>query len=200
MGTRHKIKVIYNGELKVNQYGQWDGYPTGQGADVLKFCRSPWNMRNLVDALRDDFISQESDTKFLDNKEIESLNKVLEFASKLDTPVDELLMANLPFTRDLGSRVLYRVAFGTYGTKLLCDNCIRDEDEDRLFVEGIYTIDIRDVEGAYIFEVRMDWHGDCRTYTDIDLLAMSNDEIDRQMKEWEEADRKAEECGIQGGE
>lgn len=37
MGTRHLIAVQLNGKYKVAQYGQWDGYPSGQGAKVLEF-------------------------------------------------------------------------------------------------------------------------------------------------------------------
>lgn len=37
MGTRHLIEVVVDGQIKVAQYGQWDGYPSGQGVDVLKF-------------------------------------------------------------------------------------------------------------------------------------------------------------------
>jgi hypothetical protein len=40
MGTRHLISVKVGGETKVAQYGQWDGYPTGQGVDVLKFLKN----------------------------------------------------------------------------------------------------------------------------------------------------------------
>lgn len=40
MGTRHLVGVIYNNEMKVAQYGQWDGYPEGQGATVLEFLRT----------------------------------------------------------------------------------------------------------------------------------------------------------------
>ena len=40
MGTRHYQKVISkSGESKVQQYGQWDGYPDGQGVDILKYLR-----------------------------------------------------------------------------------------------------------------------------------------------------------------
>jgi len=39
MGTRHLIMVIKDGETKVAQYGQWDGYPSGQGVEVLAFIR-----------------------------------------------------------------------------------------------------------------------------------------------------------------
>jgi hypothetical protein len=37
MGTRHLTGVQVDGVLKVAQYGQWDGYPSGQGATVLAF-------------------------------------------------------------------------------------------------------------------------------------------------------------------
>lgn len=39
MGTRHLICVVKDGEYKVAQYGQWDGYPEGQGLAVLEFVR-----------------------------------------------------------------------------------------------------------------------------------------------------------------
>ncbi len=42
MGTRHLICVVKNGEYKVAQYGQWDGYPSGQGISVLNFLKT-WN-------------------------------------------------------------------------------------------------------------------------------------------------------------
>lgn len=37
MGTRHLICVVKEGEYKVAQYGQWDGYPSGQGVEILDF-------------------------------------------------------------------------------------------------------------------------------------------------------------------
>lgn len=40
MGTRHLIGVWQNNAWKVAQYGQWDGYPTGQGHDILEFLKS----------------------------------------------------------------------------------------------------------------------------------------------------------------
>ena len=38
MGTRHLIAVMADGKYQVAQYGQWDGYPSGQGVSVLTFC------------------------------------------------------------------------------------------------------------------------------------------------------------------
>lgn len=41
MGTRHHQTVIdKEGNLKLSQYGQWDGYPSGQGVDILKYLKS----------------------------------------------------------------------------------------------------------------------------------------------------------------
>jgi len=39
MGTRNLTMVISNGKTKVAQYGQWDGYPSGQGAAILNFFK-----------------------------------------------------------------------------------------------------------------------------------------------------------------
>lgn len=40
MGTRHIVAVKIDGEYKVAQYGQWDGYPSGQGRAILQFLKS----------------------------------------------------------------------------------------------------------------------------------------------------------------
>lgn len=39
MGTRNLVAVVKDGEFKVAQYGQWDGYPEGQGQTALQFLR-----------------------------------------------------------------------------------------------------------------------------------------------------------------
>lgn len=39
MGTRNLTCAVVNGEYKVAQYGQWDGYPDGQGITILDFLR-----------------------------------------------------------------------------------------------------------------------------------------------------------------
>tara|TARA_R110000851_G_scaffold97963_2_gene212175 strand:+ start:60074 stop:60637 length:564 start_codon:yes stop_codon:yes gene_type:complete len=39
MGTRHLTCVALDGDYKVAQYGQWDGYPSGQGVTALGFLR-----------------------------------------------------------------------------------------------------------------------------------------------------------------
>ena len=39
MGTRHLICAISDDEYRIAQYGQWDGYPEGQGAAILEFLK-----------------------------------------------------------------------------------------------------------------------------------------------------------------
>jgi len=39
MGTRGLTRVKVDGEFRVAQYGQWDHYPGGQGLDALHFVR-----------------------------------------------------------------------------------------------------------------------------------------------------------------
>jgi hypothetical protein len=37
MGTKHLVCVVKDNQYKVAQYGQWDGYPSVQGIDILNF-------------------------------------------------------------------------------------------------------------------------------------------------------------------
>lgn len=37
MGTRNLTMIYSNGEYKVAQYGQWDGYPEGLGVKLLNY-------------------------------------------------------------------------------------------------------------------------------------------------------------------
>lgn len=39
MGTRHLIAVKHEGEYRIAQYGQWDGYLSGQGVEILSFLK-----------------------------------------------------------------------------------------------------------------------------------------------------------------
>lgn len=40
MGTRHLVVVKLDGEYKVAQYGQFDGYPSGTGVKVLQLLKT----------------------------------------------------------------------------------------------------------------------------------------------------------------
>lgn len=43
MGTRNLTCVVEGGEFRIAQYGQWDGYPDGQGATILEFIKTEFD-------------------------------------------------------------------------------------------------------------------------------------------------------------
>lgn len=66
MGTRHLTAVMANGEYKIAQYGQWDGYPEGAGVKVLSFLRET-NHDEFKKTLKDiRFITQDEMQEIID--------------------------------------------------------------------------------------------------------------------------------------
>lgn len=63
MGTRHLTCVVSGGEYKVAQYGQWDGYPSGQGIDILTFLREQLNRDVFLTNLSQTFQPTEEQIK-----------------------------------------------------------------------------------------------------------------------------------------
>ena len=51
MGTRNLTCVVYKCEYKIAQYGQWDGYPEGQGITCLKFLREQMDEKKFKEKL-----------------------------------------------------------------------------------------------------------------------------------------------------
>lgn len=51
MGTRNLVIVYHKGEYRIVQYGQWDGYPSGQGLVILKWLKEPGNIEKLRSVL-----------------------------------------------------------------------------------------------------------------------------------------------------
>jgi hypothetical protein len=39
MGTRHLTIIKHEGQIKLANYGQWDGYPSGQGRNIIEYLR-----------------------------------------------------------------------------------------------------------------------------------------------------------------
>ena len=54
MGTRNLTMVIdKQGIIKVAQYGQWDGYPSGNGIEILAFAKDKSNLEKLEKRLEE---------------------------------------------------------------------------------------------------------------------------------------------------
>ena len=122
MGTRHFIGVVLDGDFKVAQYGQWDGYPTGQGATVLKFLR-------LMD--RPKFEANLRASHFMTQAELDEFDRIAD-VNPITWPTTYPHMS-----RDAGAEILSMVQARPLA---LVDR--RDFTRDSLFCEWAYIIDL----------------------------------------------------------
>lgn len=119
MGTRHLQTVITKeGEKKINQYGQWDGYPSGQGIGILEYLRNA-NLEKYTQELR----------KIPEATE-DHLKNVPDYNWKKEYPY---------LSRDCGSNIHKMIEDGL----VLFVNKI-DDDEANQWCEGFYTIDFKE--------------------------------------------------------
>lgn len=137
MGTRHLIAVQLDGDYKIAQYGQWDGYLNGQGKKVLNFLRE-MDRPKFESALRKCSFMTEQDFDELD-KDI--TNKLLQ------NPRYDWTEEYPHLTRDIAAEILKKVQ-ESEGLKLR--NSISFA-ADSLFCEYAYVIDF-DKNTFEIFE------------------------------------------------
>ena len=135
MGTRHLIAVVADGDFRIAQYGQWDGYPEGQGLTVLTFLRDQANviaLRKHLPNLR--FATEEDDKRVTDFCEsIGSSDGWMNMEQ-----ADQYKAAFPALSRDVGADILEMVAAG--GVEFVGDN--RDFALDSLFCEWAYVVDL----------------------------------------------------------
>jgi hypothetical protein len=109
MGTRNLTAVFAEGKYKIAQYGQWDGYPEGQGKTVLGFLAGEGNIERLKSALvRCRYLEPGGrDKDFLDEYE----KNAPEWSNQPDnrTPEQKRWFASY-ISRDLGAKILCNVA------------------------------------------------------------------------------------------
>lgn len=121
MGTRNLTKVIdKTGKVVVAQYGQWDGYPSGQGINALLHA---YNYRQIEKNL--------DKCVFLTDEELDQINGSLD-------PEKSIAEQYPTLSRDTCADILGYVAWAT-GKVGLVDSS--DFEQDELFCEGVYTID-----------------------------------------------------------
>jgi len=125
MGTRHLVQVIANGKTKVAQYGQWDGYPSGQGKTVLEF---------LTECNLEEFKKKLENVCFIPASDVEK-------AWENCGDDDKLFYKRYPaLGRDTGAKVLYLVYTGQ--AKQLFNN--EAFKKDHVFCEWYYIINLDD--------------------------------------------------------
>lgn len=135
MGTRHLTCVVHKGEYRIAQYGQWDGYPKGQGKTVIGF---------LIVADIERFKMQVEKTAWATQEQLEA-QWVKAGAKKGSTLVnfdvikkyDKLYPEN---SRNTGAGVLLLI-MKNKKKKILLQNNI-DFAQDSLFCEWAYVIDL----------------------------------------------------------
>jgi hypothetical protein len=161
MGTRHLICVVKDGEFKVAQYGQWDGYFSGQGQDILNFLRSD-------EFSLDTFKEQLDKCYYIDQATYERLLTEGGVHIKDDGFVayDEMKRFSEThlgkfFSRDTGSDILRLI----HNEDTLTQIPLRDNitfAADSLFCEYAYVIDV-DKE---VFEVYTGFNDDVELVTE----------------------------------
>ena len=134
MGTRNLTKVIKDGEIVVAQYGQWDGYPSGQGLTGFFAITKDDVMANLEANLNLIFYPTDEQMKEY-SKPFESWRDgMMTFES------GKLFGEKYPsLTRDTCTEILYVIANATEPVPLYLD--IEFENDD-VFCEGVYEVNL----------------------------------------------------------
>ena len=135
MGTRHLICAVVDGEYKVAQYGQWDGYPDGKGVAMLNFLRR----------LKLDVFAQKLRTMITPWDEAEMNRRITEAGGDPKSPymsidVADRLSAISPETSRDTSVALLSLLMTTERPLMLQSSL--DFASDSLFCEWAYVIDL----------------------------------------------------------
>lgn len=137
MGTRHLIMVVHGGETKIAQYGQWDGYPEGQGVTVLNFVRKKAKLAKFKEALKKVRFSTEADEK----KKTKFLESIGCKNGWMDMDQADKYHKKYPYnSRDIGAEILELVTNSKDKEIVLVDST--DFAGDSLFCEWAYVIDL----------------------------------------------------------
>jgi len=142
MGTRHLTFVKLNGEYKVAQYGQWDGYPEGQGVTVLEFIRNNQHKDKL-----ESFKEKVQLCRWISETEKASINADIR-SGKVN------LERDYPWLwRDAGAEVLEMIRKSESGLMLLNGF---EFAFDHIFCEYIWGVDLdNNIFGAYVGDDEM---------------------------------------------
>jgi hypothetical protein len=137
MGTRNLTVLVSEGEIKIAQYGQWDGYPDYMGINILKFLRE-FDVEIMKKQVKNVIFVDENKQKEIDLylKEIGSTN------GYLNNEQSDLFNEKYKFlNRSIGSDILEMVYDEEYNKPMLLNNSITFSG-DSLFCEWAYVIDL----------------------------------------------------------
>jgi hypothetical protein len=127
--------VVSNGETKVAQYGQWDGYPSGAGTDILKFLRGEGNLETLR--------KRAGKLRFISPEELDKL--LVRYGANPETgsiaydDYGKFTKENPTLSRDTGADVLYYICASNDPIPL--ENS-EEFAKNGLFCEWVYVVDL----------------------------------------------------------
>lgn len=135
MGTRNLTCVFKDGEYKVAQYGQWDGYPSGVGADILTFLHE-WVNELEYELVNVEWITEAERNATWENYERDGDMVEMGEYEKWSEEYPEL-------SRDTGGKILARIrefSPSERKPKLKLENSLSFA-ADSLFCEWAYVVD-----------------------------------------------------------
>lgn len=136
MGTRNLTMVIKTKKVRVAQYGQWDGYPSGQGTTILNFLRT-CDMDKFKKKIQTGVRFRNStDTK----ERADFLKKIGSNDGWLNMEQAGKYNAKFPYdSRDYGGQIL-ELIYDAPEKVVLGDS--RDFGKDSLFCEWAYCVNL----------------------------------------------------------
>jgi hypothetical protein len=145
MGTRNLTKVIdKDGEIRVAQYGQWDGYPEYSGTRALSFISE----HGMLDKIEKSLVKCRLTTN---ENEVGAAYEVYSDEPKWESLREEPNGYGIAFpslSRDTGVDILKVIVYSNEEVLLWNDAGFQN---DQLMCEGIYTLDYktREFESTY---------------------------------------------------
>ena len=137
MGTRNLTAVYFDKDYRIAQYGQWDGYPKGQGMTALIFARKIVSDKEAMERFKANLKKSE----FVDETYMRDLEE--KWSKNPDTPLESKHAA---FSRSVCADVLEMVL---EAPRMLNNQIVFAADS--LFCEYAYVIDLdKNTFEAYI--------------------------------------------------
>lgn len=135
MGTRHITQVRSGDEIRVSQYGQWDGYPEGQGIVVFNFIKSAERVQALIDNLPNTYVATQEKLQELIKPYLDGSSEgFMSFES------GDRWSNDFPsLSRNTGAGILSLIADAKGLVPLSLD---LDFINDTLYCEGAYVVDL----------------------------------------------------------
>jgi hypothetical protein len=204
MGTRNLTMVIDKmGDLKVAQYGQWDGYPEGQGTTILNFCRNTINLEELEKRLEicrfynrcndiedwlnvaDELLNGDGDTIAVERANIWfNQTKTRDLGGKI---LEKLIKINLSYLPEEHKNHIYLYDEFDFGKdSLMCEwaYCVNFQTKKLMVFEGFnkdkskeyewFKTDQKEVDERYSY-TNDRWYG-CKLIKEYDLYKLPTPE------------------------